>query len=85
MLGVAYEQTGPISGDPLLLLHGFPYDVREFDVAAHRLTGGRVILPYLRGFGPTRYRSRETNEIRATSGTRKDIVDLPDALDILRP
>lgn len=64
------EQTGPISGDAVLLLHGFPYDVRESDPVRNHLTGRRVIVPYLRGFGPTRYRSRN-NEIRATSGSGK--------------
>jgi hypothetical protein len=43
-LEVAYEQSGPISADPVLLLYGFPYDVREFDAVGDRLAGRRVIV-----------------------------------------
>lgn len=83
-LQVAYEQTGPISGDPVLLLHGFPYDVREFDAVRNRLTGRRVIVPYLRGFGPTRYRSRETMRSGQQAALGKDVLDVLDALHIPR-
>jgi pimeloyl-ACP methyl ester carboxylesterase len=52
-LNIAYEQTGPDSGRPILLLHGFPYDVREYDGVRDQIAGGdwRIIVPYLRGFG----------------------------------
>ena len=83
-LEVAYEQIGPISGDPVLLLHGFPYDVREFDEVRDRLTGRRVIVPYLRGFGPTRYRFRESMRSGQQAALGKDVVDLLDALNIPR-
>jgi pimeloyl-ACP methyl ester carboxylesterase len=83
-LQVAYEQTGPLSGDPVLLLHGFPYDVREFDAVRTYLAGRRVIVPYLRGFGPTRYRSEETMRSGQQAALGKDVVDLLDALDIPR-
>jgi pimeloyl-ACP methyl ester carboxylesterase len=83
-LKVAYQQTGPESGDPVILLHGFPYDVREFDAVRDRLTGRRVIVPYLRGFGPTRYRSKEIMRTGQQAALGKDVVDLLDALAIPR-
>ena len=56
-LEIAYEQTGPEDGDPVILLHGFPYDVRGWDGCVNLLaqTGCRVIVPWLRGYGPTRF------------------------------
>jgi pimeloyl-ACP methyl ester carboxylesterase len=83
-LKVAYEETGQKSGDPVVLLHGFPYDVRQFDAVRERLTGQRVIVPYLRGFGPTRYRFEETMRSGQQAALGKDIVDVLDALDIPR-
>jgi len=55
---IAYEAHGPADGTPVILLHGFPYDVRAHDEVAPPLAaqGCRVIVPYLRGFGPTRLR-----------------------------
>lgn len=51
VLDVAYLESGPADGEPVVLLHGFPYDVRCYDVVAPRLVaaGRRVIVPYLRG------------------------------------
>jgi pimeloyl-ACP methyl ester carboxylesterase len=58
-LTAAYEESGSEAGAPVVLLHGFPYDVRQYDDVCKTLAslGRRVIVPYLRGFGPTRYRS----------------------------
>ena len=58
---IAYEESGPNSGTPVLLMHGFPYDVRAYDEVASRLAaaGMRAIVPYLRGYGPTRFLSAE--------------------------
>ena len=55
VLDVAYLETGPADGEPIILLHGFPYDVHAYDtVAEHLATAGRrCITPYLRGYGPT--------------------------------
>ena len=62
VLDVAYEEWGPSVGDPVFLLPGFPYDVRAYAEVAPRLAefGCRVIVPYLRGYGPTRYLSPDT-------------------------
>ncbi len=56
-LRIGYEQTGPDTGEPILLLHRFPYDIREYDEVRDRLAreARRIIVPYLRGFGLTRY------------------------------
>ena len=62
VLDVAYEDTGAASGPPVILLHGFPYDIRAYDEVAPILAaaGHRVLVPYLRGYGPTRFLSADT-------------------------
>ena len=57
VLEIAYEEHGPTNGPPVILLHGFPYDVRAFDEVAPPLAadGCRVLVPWLRGYGPTRF------------------------------
>ena len=61
-LEIAYEESGPRKGPPVLLLHGWPYDPRAYDAVVPRLAGAgcRVIVPTLRGFGRTRFLSRNT-------------------------
>ncbi len=83
-LVIAYEQTGPDSGLPVVLLHGFPYDVRQYDGVCRLLARNerRLIVPYLRGFGPTRYRDAEVFRSGQQAALGKDLVDLLDALDI---
>jgi pimeloyl-ACP methyl ester carboxylesterase len=85
-LHIVYEQTGPDSGEPILLLHGFPYDVRAYDTVLGLLEkkNRRLMVPYLRGFGPTRYRSPEVLRSGQQAALGKDIVDLLDALRIKR-
>ena len=62
VLEIAYEEHGPADGAPVVLLHGFPYDPRCFDEVAPPLAadGLRVLVPYLRGYGPTRFLSPDT-------------------------
>ena len=57
MLNIGYEEHGDASGFPIILLHGFPYDIRSFDgvIAPLVEAGHRVIVPYLRGYGPTSF------------------------------
>src|SRR6476619_3988423 len=57
VLEIAYEESGPLDRLPVLLMHGWPYDARAFDEIIPHLTaaGLRVIVPYLRGYGPTRF------------------------------
>src|ERR1700752_5306933 len=58
VLTIAYEESGDRSGVPVVLLHGFPDDVRAWDEVAAKLAaaGHRALVPYLRGYGPTRFR-----------------------------
>lgn len=62
VLTVAYEESGPAAGPSVVLLHGFPYDVHAYEGVAPQLAraGCRVLTPYLRGYGPTQFRSPET-------------------------
>ncbi len=85
-LVVAYEQTGPDAGEAILLLHGWPYGVRTYDGVRDRIAneGRRVVVPELRGFGETRYRSAEVVRSGQQAALGKDVVDLMDALGIER-
>lgn len=83
-LRVAYEEHGPSSGAPVVLLHGFPYDVRAYDEVAPPLAaaGCRVIVPYLRGYGPTRFLSDDTMRSGQQAALAHDLLSLLDALVI---
>ncbi len=84
-LTIGFEESGDPQGFPIILLHGFPDDVRAFDSVAPPLAnlGYRVIVPYLRGFGSTRI--RDTNvRMGEQAAIGQDVVDLADALGIKR-
>jgi pimeloyl-ACP methyl ester carboxylesterase len=83
-LEIAYEESGSIEGHPTLLLHGFPYDVRAYDGVAAILAdaGCHVIVPYLRGFGPTRFLSERTLHSGQQAALAHDLLALMDALNI---
>ncbi|MGR0220136.1 alpha/beta fold hydrolase [Agromyces sp. ZXT2-6] len=85
-LDVAYYESGPADGPPVLLLHGFPYDIHSYVEVAPRLAraGFRVIVPYLRGHGPTSFRDRATPRTGQQAALARDVVDLMDALGIDR-
>ena len=85
-LKIAYEQTGSDAGEPIVLLHGFPYDVRQFDQVRDAIAADdrRVLSPYLRGFGPTSYRSDGSCRSGQQAALGKDVVDLLDELKIER-
>jgi pimeloyl-ACP methyl ester carboxylesterase len=84
VLDVAYEETGPSDGTPVVLLHGFPYDVHAYDEVAPILAGRgcRVIVPYLRGYGPTRFLSPTTVRSGEQAALGHDLLALLDALSI---
>src|SRR5262245_26165600 len=84
VLDVAYEETGPATGTPVLLMHGFPYDVHAYDAVAPILAaaGCRVITPYLRGYGQTRFLSPETPRSGQQAVLATDLLALLDALGI---
>ncbi len=84
VLNVGYAEAGPIDGPAAILLHGWPYDIYSYvDVAPLLASAGyRVIVPYLRGFGTTRFLSNETFRNGQQSVVALDIVALMDALKI---
>jgi pimeloyl-ACP methyl ester carboxylesterase len=86
-LNVGYAVAGPADGPPVLLLHGWPYDIHSFvDVTPALAQGGyRVIVPYLRGYGTTRFRSPDTLRNGQPSALALDTIALMDALKIDKP
>jgi pimeloyl-ACP methyl ester carboxylesterase len=84
VLDVAYEETGSLSGPPVVLLHGFPYDIHAYDEVGPLLSaaGCRVITPYLRGYGPTRFLSADTPRSGQQAVLAHDLLSLMDALHI---
>ena len=83
-LTVGYAEAGPADGPPVILLHGWPYDIHSYvDVAPLLASGGyRVIVPFLRGYGTTQFRSAETPRNGQPSALAVDIVALMDSLKI---
>ena len=84
VLEVACRETGPADGTPVVLLHGFPYDVHAYDAVAAGLGDRRVIVPFLRGYGPTRFRSPDTPRSGEQAVLGTDLLALLDALAIPR-
>ena len=83
-LEIAYEESGSQAGIPVLLLHGFPYDPRAYDdvVALLVAAGCRTIVPYLRGYGPTRFLSAQTPRSGQQAALGNDLLKLMDALKL---
>ena len=86
VLEVAYHEAGPADGTPVVLLHGFPYDIHSYVEVAPLLaeSGHRVIVPYLRGHGATRFLSSDTPRSGQQAALGADVLALLDALDIPR-
>jgi pimeloyl-ACP methyl ester carboxylesterase len=86
VLDIAYQQSGPPDGVPVVLLHGFPYDPHGYDEVVGLLdaAGLRTIVPYLRGYGPTRFLSPDTLRSGEQAALGQDLKDLLDALRIER-
>jgi pimeloyl-ACP methyl ester carboxylesterase len=86
LLNVGYAEAGPASGPPVILLHGWPYDIYSFADVAPLLAsrGYRVIIPYLRGYGTTTFLSGGTFRNGQQSVVAVDIIALMDALKIER-
>ena len=84
LLNVTYAEAGPAGGAPVILLHGWPYDIHSFVEVAPLLAskGYRVIVPYLRGYGPTRFLSSDTVRNGQPSVVALDTIALMDALKI---
>ncbi len=84
VLNVGYAEAGPANGRPVILLHGWPYDIYSYvDIAPLLASKGyRAIVPYLRGYGTTRFRSSQTFRNGQQSALAVDIINLMDALKI---
>jgi len=84
LLNVGYVEDGPANGRPVMLLHGWPYDIHSFEAVAPLLAakGYRAIVPHLRGYGTTRFLSNDTFRNGQPAALALDIVALMDALKI---
>ena len=85
-LEIAYQESGPPAGPPVVLLHGFPDDVRAYDGVAPPLAaaGWRVLVPYLRGYGPTRFLDPRTPRSGQQAALGQDLKEFLDALGVER-
>ena len=85
-LRIAYEDSGPRDGFPIFLLHGFPDDARAYDGVLPSLLRARyrTIVPYLRGYGPTRFRDAGAPRMAEQAAIGQDLIDLADALTLGR-
>jgi pimeloyl-ACP methyl ester carboxylesterase len=86
VLNVSYYEEGPADGPPVVLLHGFPYDIHSYVDVAPQLAakGCRVIVPYVRGYGPTRFLDSKTPRSGEQAAVGADLISLIDALGIKR-
>ena len=86
VLNTAYYEAGPADGPVVMLLHGFPYDIHSYVDVAPLLAaqGCRVIVPYLRGYGPTRFRDKATPRSGEQAAIGADLMSLMDALQVKR-
>ena len=86
VLEIGYEQTGDDSAFPIILLHGFPYDARSWDGVVPTLSeaGYRVLVPYLRGYGPTRFLDPSAPRMAEQAAIGQDVIDFADALGLER-
>src|SRR5262245_17986976 len=86
LLDIGYETGGPENGRPIVLLHGWPDDVRTYDhlVRALQARGYRTYVPWLRGYGPTRFLAASTMRSGQITAFAQDAVDFADALGLAR-
>jgi pimeloyl-ACP methyl ester carboxylesterase len=86
LLNVGYVDSGPRGGPAVLLLHGWPYDIHSYEEVTALLAaaGYRVVVPYLRGYGTTRFRSDETFRNGEQAALARDAIALMDALELDR-
>src|SRR5438045_1176598 len=86
VLRIAYEESGPPQAFPIILLHGFPDDVHAWDDVTPPLAkaGYRTLVPYLRGYGPTRFRDAASPRMAEQAAIGQDLIDFADALALRR-
>jgi len=85
-LEIGYVERGNANGFPIILLHGFPDDVHAYDEVAPPLVGAghRVLVPYLRGYGTTRFRDANAPRLAEQAAIGQDVIDFADALNLPR-
>jgi pimeloyl-ACP methyl ester carboxylesterase len=86
VLSIAYEDSGDPRGFPVILLHGFPDDARAYDEVVPPLTkaGYRALVPYIRGYGATRFRDAAAPRLAEQAAIGQDVIDFADALKLTR-
>src|SRR5262245_17409856 len=86
VLRIAYEESGNANGFPIILLHGFPDDIHAWDGVAPPLAraGHRVLVPYLRGYGPTRFKDASAPRMAEQAAIGQDVIDFANALRLQR-
>jgi pimeloyl-ACP methyl ester carboxylesterase len=86
VLNIAYYEAGPADGPVVMLMHGFPYDIHSFVDVAPQLAarGCRTIVPYVRGYGPTRFLDKATPRSGEQAAVGADLIALMDALGVKR-
>jgi pimeloyl-ACP methyl ester carboxylesterase len=86
VLEIAYNESGPADGFPVILMHGFPDDAHAYDDVAPPLAGAgyRVIVPWIRGYGKTKFLDPSAPRMAEQAAIGQDIVDLADALHLTR-
>ena len=86
ILSIAYEDSGDARGFPVILLHGFPDDARAYDEVVPPLTraGYRALVPYIRGYGATRFRDAAAPRMAEQAAIGQDVIDFADALKLTR-
>jgi len=86
VLEVAYVEQGPADGPVVILLHGWPYDIHSFQEVAPALAakGYRVLVPYVRGYGETRFLSADTPRNAQPAALASDVIAFMDALQVKR-
>ena len=84
ILNIAYEESGPDNGFPIILLHGFPYDPRSWDKVVPGLIseGFKVLVPYLRGYGQTSFLDPKAKRTGQQASIGQDLIDFTNALSI---
>jgi pimeloyl-ACP methyl ester carboxylesterase len=84
VLRIGYQESGSPQGFPIVLLHGFPDDIHAWDEVAPPLAmaGYRVLVPYLRGFGTTRFRDPSSPRLAEQAAIGQDVIDFADALQL---
>ena len=86
VLRIAYEESGSATGFPIILLHGWPDDIHAYDDVVPSLVRGghRVLVPYLRGFGPTRFKDDNAPRMAEQAAIGQDVIDFADRLRLQR-